>query len=277
MHIATILYYLSNAIHKEIILPAEKLNQVLVNKEIKEAANNPRYVKLKRRRRCSSSSSAISFSSIEEDNNLIISSESNYESDSSEKLRKPNKVNKYSKQRGKLKTQINKKDTNIKSKLLASSVSKSSNKTKDQKETDIFYLSSRRIKKTAVKRTEEASKVYSQTDILSDNGWLDNFHIDRYLILLHKRYPQTRGLVDPNINVIKDYINVNGYQNCILIIHLNASSHWVTISNINCSESYWILYDSMYSNIGTFDTCFFGIISRIRKSLYQKCFCFKTI
>lgn len=63
--------------------------------------------------------------------------------------------------------------------------------------------------------------------------------------MLRRLFPNVRGLVDPNLHEIKTYIDLHGGQDCIFILNVPEYAHWVTISNKNCNDGEWVLYDSM--------------------------------
>ena len=76
VHVATLLYYLSNARFKPINIPAEHLNSIFVDLSKKEPANEPKYVRRRRNLKQNASSSSDS-SSTEDDSDSVKEKERN--------------------------------------------------------------------------------------------------------------------------------------------------------------------------------------------------------
>lgn len=108
---------------------------------------------------------------------------------------------------------------------------------------EIEYIESRFAQSDPIERQNNATELASLP--LNETEWLTNFHLDSFIVLIRKKYPGVRGLVDPNMYEIKTYIDTHGMHDCIFIIHLPQSAHWITISNLRCLEGEWIIYDSM--------------------------------
>jgi hypothetical protein len=85
-------------------------------------------------------------------------------------------------------------------------------------------------------------------DEFKDRDYLSNFHLNSFLSLLLNKFPETKGLIDPNLTELKSYLLSHNTTNSSFVYCVDADSkspHWVLASNLRSNDDSWILYDSL--------------------------------
>jgi hypothetical protein len=86
---------------------------------------------------------------------------------------------------------------------------------------------------------------------LNKKEWLSNFHIDAFMTMIKRRFPNTKGLIDPKLFELRSYVSTHGSDQCIFIVHVKPNlrakkeDHWITITNMSCENGCWRIFDSL--------------------------------
>ncbi|CAF5027450.1 unnamed protein product [Rotaria sp. Silwood1] len=107
----------------------------------------------------------------------------------------------------------------------------------DKKNKRTYKPTSPDFKSYNVKRNK---KLDSIRDVCDKTTWLTDFHIYLFFELLHKQFSNVNGLCGP----AQIHLYTGSLQNSIFIFNAN-NNHWLTISNINCDNNVWKIYDSL--------------------------------
>jgi hypothetical protein len=80
--------------------------------------------------------------------------------------------------------------------------------------------------------------------------WLTNLHVTCFLNLLKRNHPDQKGLCVTD-KLTLDSFDRDDLKNSIFVDNPN-SNHWVTISNINCEDNVWRIYDSLNTSLDSY-------------------------
>ena len=93
----------------------------------------------------------------------------------------------------------------------------------------------------------------AERNMLCNNEWLSDLHINAVQILLKQQFPQIGGL--QNTVLLQSRSHIKPFQSgvrSLQVVHIN-NNHWVVASTINCENADITIYDSLNSavSIGT--------------------------
>ena len=117
--------------------------------------------------------------------------------------------------------------------------------------TDLIQDSDMESDSESESKTWLSNELYSLTlsnkeEVLSPSGWLSDSIIEAAQLLILQQYPYMSGLQTP---LLQQNLSFQVHKRPFVQIICVRNSHWVTVSNVGCTEGQVNVYDSMYSSV----------------------------